>query len=539
MEESMMQGIGRRQFLTGSLAVGAAVVAGSVGLSGCAPKTEKEPSSSQDVQSSGQPTYMQRESLGEPSKTITTDFVICGAGGCGTCAGIEARNLGLDVICLEKQNIAGGTFGFSEVTFAVGSHYQKDLGINITVDEVVKECLEFNHYIPSPDLYRTFVAQTADTIDWVESMGCSFSNVMLEKGHFYAGDHVKGAGHEFIATLVKAAEDKGVEFMYETSAKELVYEEGRVTGVLAVDSSGTVIKVEAKAVLLSTGGWANNADMLRELGGVDPDHVTASGYIGRDGDGIIMGRSIGANFARNPENIMFYGPLLRGASWGSQLWVGTMQPTLWVNDKGKRFTNEQIENLCYLGQALRDQKRVLTIATQADLDYFAEVGPWKNGGGFVPAGEPMTDFKDQLQKAINDGNESIIVADTIEELAEKAAIDADTFAGTVERYNELAAAGADSDYGKDAKCLTPLKEGPFYAFESNDAFYTTVGGLRVNERMEVIDEEGEAIKGLYAGGCDAGGLYGDTYGIFEAMGSQSSWAMNSGRLAAKQVAKLA
>lgn len=181
--------------------------------------------------------------------------------------------------------------------------------------------------------------------------------------------------------------------------------------------------------------------------------------------------------------------------------------------------------------------RMLVIQSQTDVDFFADAGPWITNSGHTPKETPMTKFKELLQNQIDAKNERIFVADTIETLAEKASIDKDTFTETVRRYNELVDKGVDEDFLKPAQYLTPLKEGPFYAFESNDAFYTTVGGVKINANVQVLDENDEIIPGLYAGGVDAGGLCGDTYDFQSAPGEQSSWAMNSGRLAAKHVAE--
>ena len=518
----------RRGFVAGA----AALTAGSV-AAGFASTSALADSAAKDGSASSAKSYLDREPLGEPTKTIQADLCICGAGGCGMACAIDATDAGLNVVVLEKMAQAGGSFGFSEVTFAVESHLEKEAGYTHTVTEIVNKCLDYHHYIPSHELYTTFFNNTANTIEWMENLGCEFDGFLFEMGHFYKGDVVKGAGFDIVEHLQKAVEDRGVDIMFETSAKELVMDGGKAAGVLAQDKDGNVIKIEAPAVLLATGGWSNNKDMLRQLGGVDPERVTASGFTGRDGDGIIMAQNAGAVMARGEGTIMFYGPLMPGANWGDQLWGGTEQPTLWVNQDGKRFMNEGMHDLMFLGAAIRDQKRMFVIQSQADIDRWVNEGCWINGGSHVPANQPLDKFQDMLQGEIDAANEYLFVADTIEELADKMGVDAEVFKATVDRYNELVAAGADDDFQKDAAYLAPIEQGPFYAFESFDAFYTTVGGLKVTPQVEVLDANGDPIPGLFAGGCDAGGLYGDCYDLTVAPGSQSSWALNSGRFAAQ------
>jgi fumarate reductase flavoprotein subunit len=542
-KEKRMKELDRRQFLKGSLIAGASTVAGGLALSGCSsPAVADNPLTDATTPTKEASSYLNRPKLDEPTKTIQTDFCICGAGGCGLSAAIQAHELGLEVILLEKKSAAGGTFGFSEITYALNSTIAKNAGFEIDVAEQIKGCLEYSHSIPSHELYLNFFSQTGETIDWVQTFGCEFQTeadrIPSGTSLYYAGDTRHGAGFEFIAHFVDAAEQRGIEIMYDTAAQELVIENEKVVGVLAVDSSGKVIRIEAPAVLLSTGGWGSNQEMLKEVGEVDPEKITAAGYDGRDGDGIIMALNAGGQWARGKGTIMFFGPMMPGSNWGDELWAGTQQPTMWVNQDAKRFINEGIGDLIAKGNAMRDLDRTLVIASQADVDRFAEIGTWRNSGGFMPAGTKLTEFKSMLQKAIEENNEYCFVADTIEELAEKSGLDSKTFRSTVDRYNQMVTQGEDTEFGKSSDFLTPLADnGPYYAFDSRDAFYTTVGGLRINANTQVINGDGSAIKGLYAGGCDAGGLYGDSYAFLAAKGVQSSWAMNSGRLAAKHAAE--
>jgi fumarate reductase flavoprotein subunit len=532
----------RRAFLKGTLAAGMATVAGGTLLAGCAPTSVGNTGATGGAGTAGNaggaetdayvPSWMNRPALGEPTEIIQADFVVCGAGGCGLAAALQAQELGLNVILLEKKTMAGGTFGFSEVTYCPNNYHMAE---KVDLSEIISTKLAYVHYVIDQTTLLKYHKLAAETIEWVEGFGCQFNLEMnfMPVSLFYAGDgssgSTEGNGFKFIQHFIDEVVSRGIDIRYETPAQELVMQDGKVAGVLAVDSRGKVIKIEAPAVLLATGGWGSNAEMLRELGRVNPDRVTASGFDGRDGDGVIMARAAGAAWARGNNTIMFYGPLLPGVNWGETLQMATTGGTLWVNGKGRRFMREaaMTMNQMELGSALRDVDRHLVIYSQSDVDYYTDQGDWM----------PIPDFPELLQKQIDNGNDRIYVADTIEELADKTGIDKTTFVATVNRYNELVAKGADEDFLKDASFLRPIKTAPFYAFECNDAFYTTCGGVRTNENILALDEQGEPIVGLYVGGTDTGALCGDIYDFSTSPGEQSSWAMNSGRMAAMHVAE--
>ena len=142
-----------------------------------------------------------------------------------------------------------------------------------------------------------------------------------------------------------------------------------------------------------------------------------------------------------------------------------------------------------------------------------------------------------MKDAFDLGYEYVYEADSLEELAEKTGIDSDGLKATVEEYNSFCARGHDDLFAKEQKYLWPLKGPKFYAVKARTVFLGTKGGIKVNERLEVVDKKGKAIPGLYAGGYDAGGLYGDSYCINVASGTSSAFAVNSGRIGAKNALK--
>jgi fumarate reductase flavoprotein subunit len=496
---------------------------------------------------------MNRPPVGEPTETVQADFIICGAGGCGLAALLQADDLGLNAILLEKKSKAGGTFDFAAATFFPNNKYAIEAGFKVDYNDLIKTIMVYNHYIPSYLLLKNYMSETPETFDWAEALGVQFSYMKPQEGATgpfalgvnagFAGGTDEGGtsgGAACVEVLVGEIERRGLDIRYNTPAQELVQDvSGKVTGVLAVDNGGKVIKFEAPAVLLCTGGWANNPDFIRELGRVDPDRVISPGYDGRDGDGVYMARKAGAAWARGDGTMMFYGPHLPGPTWGEAVFAGVYQPVLWVDHNGKRFMNEGINNFAEVGNAIRDIKRLFVIQSAPDIDTITT----DNGiAGFGSSGAggnqpPQDKYKGLLEEEIARGNDRIYVEDTIEQLAAATGLDAVNLQATINRYNELYEKGVDEDFQKDAKYLTPIKEGPFYAFECNDGFFTTIGGVRINEEIQAVDDNGDVIEGLYVAGCDTGALCGDIYDFTSAPGEQSSWALTSARLVAKHVAK--
>ena len=483
------------------------------------------------------------EEVGEPAETEEHDLIVVGAGGTGLAAGIQGFEDGLDVVVLEKKAMAGGTFPGSEGMFAVGSHWQKEAGYDIDVEEIIGRLMTYHHYVPDPELYRAFFNKTAETIDWLEKEGVGFQEVVAlgesdPTWHLYAGERSKGLGAQFMVSFIAHAEEIGLDIRFETPAKQLIVDDsGAVTGVLAVDKDGKVIQFNAKAVIIGTGGYANNDNMMKQLCEVDPAKICAAGTTsGREGDGIRMARHAGAMMAPAPGTAAWYGPILYGTTYGTPVQAATsLQPVLWINENCDRFVAEDMfhRNFPFAGMAQKSQKTVYTMLTQKFIDQYEAEGVQLQVGVYCETGIPLTTLKDDLQELIDEGNEHIWVADNVADLASAAGLDPDKLTATVEKYNEMCEAGKDTQFDKADEFMIPLvdEEGPYYLFEVQNGYFCTVGGIKVTTKCEALNEERQVIPGLYMGGMDAGGFYGDAYDAGIAAGSCASWAINSGRMA--------
>lgn len=472
-------------------------------------------------------------------ETRDVDVVIVGAGVGGLAAGLQAAELGLRGVILEKLAIAGGTSSYAEGMFAIGSHWQEEAGVGYTSAEVLQEVMEYHHWMADAELTKAFFDASGETIAWLEQQGGVFNAVetlgpSLQTWHTY-----EGMGTGFTQRLYESCVSKGVEVLLETPATRLLTDEaGAVTGVLA-QSGDQTIQFNARGVVLASGGYADDADMINEYTMHSYDGLTVMGSPQRTGDGIKMALALGAD-THVLGTMMMCGGAIKGMSASSQLNVcAGRQPMLWVNERGERFANEGIvTNFSFTGNAMGLQKAVYNIIDGATMRHITEVGCYNGRGVYIRAGEPMTEFYDEFEAETEAGNPYIFRADSIEELVEMTGIDEEGLKATIEHYNELCDNGEDTDYGKQPDWMQPVREAPFYAFRLAKAFYCTVGGIKVNVNNQVMNTDGQVIPGLYATGCDAGGLYGTSYDVGIAAGSQQGWTAHGGRTAVRHIASL-
>ena len=563
IEESNLS---RRSFLTGAGLV-AAGIAGA-GLAGCAPQAQSEEpaAAARDLAATGEDEAAASTAddiwkiaeLGEPTETIQADVCIVGAGGTGTAAAIQAIDLGLKPVVIERMEGYGGSFIGTEGMTGLETKYTSGENCPMFagaynpdqpygVKNAMNTCLNFHHWIPQHKLYENFFGQMNETIDWLEGHGQVFADVIAigagpKIWHVYdKGEDASPGGH-FMMTFGAEAEKLGVEARFKTFGRQLVIEDGKVAGLLAEDEKGNVLKVEAPVVMIATGGYANNADFLYGVSETKNVNIQALGMDCRDGDGIKMAKAAGAAMAEGLGTVMWCGPVTLGAitaTWTTDAYCAGVQPTLWINQNGERFCKEDlwIDDFAGAGIAVRNQERTFVLFTEADMKRWETDGPDGQVFSFGTPGTPLAEAREVLQAA-----EGCHVGDDLAALCQEVGLDAAAVQATVDAYNAACAAAAkldgedtsaDEEFGKRAQYMHAVDAGPYWLCEVGDGYYTTCGGIKVNEKTQVLDEEGQVIPGLYAGGSDAGGLYGDSYDVKFAPGSQAAWAVNSGRLAMK------
>lgn len=529
--------LSRRSFLQGAALTSMAL--GAAGLYGCSSPTAPLAESGSNDTANGSSAWTIEE-LGEPAETLTADVCVIGGGGTGMAAALQAKQLGLDVLLIEKNPELGGCFAGTEGMFAVGTQWQKDAGVALDADEMLAKAMEFHHYVPSQELYRSFFNRSADNIEWCEDLGIKYAAVITMGAsdccwHIYEG--APTPGHQFVENMIKAVEAHELRVETGLAGKRLLMADDTVAGLLAERTDGTVVQIDCPTVIIGTGGYSNNPDLVREFGN-DPERVVSMLDNGRTGDGIKMAKNVGAALATSPGTLMTGGPTVRNTAFGSSMALACcMQPIIWVNEHGQRFIREDMfdRNFSSAGQASIQQGRVLGFVNQALVNRFEKgEGALVPAGTYVFAGAPMTGLSEELETLMESG--IVVKGDTVQEVAGALDLDGEALQAMLDHYNELCAAGKDSDMFKDPSYMIPMEEGPYYLLDCVVTYLTTVGGLKVSPLAEVLNEEGDPIRGLYAGGCDAGGLYGDTYDVMVAPGSQAAWCIYTGRVAAEQAA---
>jgi fumarate reductase flavoprotein subunit len=474
--------------------------------------------------------------------TRKCDVVIAGAGGAGLAAALALTDSRADIVVVEKMGMAGGSTRFPEGMFAAESRMQFRRNIRVSRDEAFKGIMEYSHWKANGPLVRTFVDRSAATVDWLETLGVEFT----EPSSFWPGAprtwHLfKGRGVAVIEAFLKKAAEKGVEICLRTAVKDIFRPDGGpVKGVAVEDSEGERTRVEADAVIIATGGYANDRELLRKYTGLELRvNLFPLGNFEKYGEGIRMAWAAGAaEEGMGVLNFSFGGPVGPGIRAAGAIVAAARQPELWVNRRGLRFCDESaVHNSISCGNVMARQPGgyVFRIFDDSARKYFVEKGIDVGVGMFVPPGTRLNGFDRELNDVLAQKNRNVFVADTIEELGRKMEVPAPRFRKTVDDYNRSCARGYDEGFAKDRIYLRPVKTAPFYGLKCFCDFCGTNGGIRINEKAEVLDVEGNPIPGLYAAGNDAGGMYGDSYDM-TAAGSACGFALVSGRLAGESAA---
>lgn len=472
-----------------------------------------------------------------------TQVVVIAAGPSGLSAAVQAAEDGAEVIVLEKAAAVGGAANMGMGPLGIGTRYQKENMIDISVEKAFQMFMEYTHYNVDARLVKRYFEQSAETIEWLEDMGVEFEGAFRYFPKSEATWHIvktdTGIGPRAASFMNKAlyarAQELGVKVLLETPAKKIIMENGRVEGVLATDKEGKEIEIACKAAIICTGGaGANKQFILDETGYKHGEDMYNFAIPGIMGDGLKMAWEAGAD--KLPVRIEQAASVV-----GIEELPGSVsnifgQPNLLVNKFGKRFMNEDdMQNATYLSNAVSHQKdrTGYSIVDSSIVRYYI-----KNGVDNVSLVRPdsdVSDFMKGVKLARENGNDALVVADTIEELAEKAGIDPENLIETVEDYNDYCDS-VDEEFFKPKKYLRPLTKAPFYCAKICPGGYGTVGGIRINENCEACGKDFEPIPGLYAAGADSCNIYDDSY-MFLLPGNSMGYAVNTGRIAGMSAAE--
>ncbi len=471
-------------------------------------------------------------------KTLTVDVAIVGTGGAGLSAALTVCESAATVLVFEKMSVPGGTTRFSGGPFAVESKFQRQKYIALTKDEAFRILMEYSHWRADPRLVRAIIDKSADTIDWLEERGVEFTGdpeAMFPNG-LRTWHVAKGRGAAMMKALLAKAQHKGINILLSTPVRSLIRDGNRIMGVIAEDQSGKNIQAKAKAVIIASGGYANNREMLKKYAGFDLGKdllPIPPGDLSLTGDGIRMAWAAGA--AEEGVRVLELQYSMPGLSMEDIPLIGLQrQPQpIWINQQGDRFIDEDVAvgSWPFAGNALAKQNpRHAYLILDEGIRKDMETAGFDRGSAAGLPNTKLLDLDRVIQAAIDRGNGNLFVADSLKELADKIGIGPDVLTKTVNAYNRCCEKGHDDLFNKNPRYLHPIRTPRFYAFRILPSFLGTEGGIRINEKTEVLDEKNRVIPGLYAAGYDAGGMYGDSYDVWLPGGSLG-FALNSGRIA--------
>jgi len=460
---------------------------------------------------------------------------------------LTTAEAGAKVIVFEKLRHHGGTSNFAQGLFAVESDMQRQRYIGFTRDEAFKTAMNYSHWRANPYLVRTVIDKSADTIKWLQKQGVQFVEPVtmfydaprtwhILKGKPRAG----GRGSAMIKALVARAKERAAELWLATPVKKIIKEGGKITGVIS-EKDGKDIHIAAKAVIIATGGYANNKEWVKTYSGFDLDvNLFPLGNISKTGDGIRMAWEVGAAEEGMGVLQLWRSILIgQGVKEIGNLHAAALQPHLWVNQRGERFCDETIANIDpFEGNACARQKNgySYTIFDEAIRRHMIEKGIDKNMGTENPPGTPLVNFDVELKAGLGKKTPHLFVANSVRELAGQIDVNPNVLKATLEEYNKFCEKGRDELFAKDQHYLRPVKESKFYAMRCVTMTLGTLGGIKINHKTEVLDKEENPIPGLYAVGNDASGMYGDSYNIYLS-GGTLGFAVNSGRMAGENALK--
>lgn len=453
--------------------------------------------------------------------TMSTDVVVVGAGGAGLAAALTAAQNGADVVVLEKMAMVGGASSMAGGgTNATGSQWQQSYGIEDSPEAYFMDIMENGHFFSDARTLWLYANTQGAAFDWlVAEDGAALPYVNSQPSpsaeHSYGRTFSpEGGGAGVVSALQQKVTDLGVEILLETPAQELMVTDGTVTGVKALAADGTPYEITANSVILATGGYGANTDML-------PETVTSLPYAGAvsaTGDGLNMATAIGADAINlDKVNIQPHSIILPDGR-GQHTFQGCLAMynktgSILVSDQGVRFVNEQ-GSANDIKAGMEQNEHSYLIMDAASFETYAQT--------CIASHNFTQEQLDQWLEANGTSNPVFAHADSLEDLAAIVGIPSGALTETVERYNGFVSAGEDTDFGR--KVTTAMGDGPYYAVEMNLRYYATLGGLHINDNMQVLDTDGQPIQGLYAAGEVVGGVVGDIY----APGSLFGWAMTSG-----------
>ena len=349
----------------------------------------------------------------------STDVVAIGSGVSGLAAALTAAEGGASVTVFEKQRSFGGSSNFFQGIFAVESEMQRERYITYSRDDAFRSIMEFSHWRANPRLVRAFVDESASTISWLQKHGVKFTGAEAFNPAARTYHVVKGHGEAAIKALVTSAKEKSVDLRAGVAVKRLVREGNSITGVI-VEEDGEDTTVAAKAVVIASGGYANNKAWIKKYVGFDLDvNLIPIGNVDKTGDGIRMAWEVGgAEDGMGVIEIFRAGPIGPDFAMMGPIEQIANQPDLWVNPQGERFCDETVtfyDTSVGNVNARYEEGYTWSLFDESIKKEVMEKGIDKGVGMDNPPGTKPLNFDAELTAALERGTTEVYVADSIEE----------------------------------------------------------------------------------------------------------------------------
>ena len=461
------------------------------------------------------------------------DIVVVGAGGSGISAAVKAETLGAKVILIEKMPVIGGATALNAGTLiATGSKYQREV-MKETKDSpelAYKDIFTVGKNRNDPTLVKMVTERVGGVVDWlIYDMKIPYGPAATQYPDHSANRQlgVTGRSVNYLNLMREKFLGMGGKLMLQTRAQELIRDDaGKVVGVRATDKDGNTVELTSKAVILASGGYGAVKSML-------PKEMSNYVFYGLDsetGDGYKMATAIGAGtinldlvkmYPQGVETVPGHGLAATASSTDTMKKSGA----IYVNKLGQRYVDENAA----LG--------VLTDKTVEQPDHIAyivmDAKAWKEyvrkslEDKLVPNEETLMTWT----KIVNNGRPVMAVSDNLADAAKTMGVDPEGLAKTVAHWNDMVKAGKDTDFNR--KITGGLAEGPYYIVEQKVRYQTTLGGLKADADLRILDKAGKPIPGLYGAGCVVGGAN----GADSLTAMMNSWAIVSGVVSAESAVK--
>lgn len=443
---------------------------------------EESTSESEDaVSGASQKEYTDPAELAE-----SYDIVIVGAGGAGMAAAIAAHDGGANVAILEKRPIVGGNSSKSSAGMnASETKFQKEQGIEDSNDKFFEETLKGGKETNDQELLHFLVDHSADAIDWLDSMGITLNNITTTGGMSVQRTHRpedgSAVGQYLVEGLYANVTERKIPTFVNADVKELLVDDNNAVTGVKVNIEGQEKEVSAKKVILTTGGFGANMDMVVENKPELEGFVTTN-QEGSQGDGIKMAQAIGAATV-DMDQIQIHPTVEQTTSFLISEAVRG-EGAILVSQEGNRFFNEM---------ETRDKVSAAIIDLPEKYAYIVGDSALK---------ERAKQIKTYEEKGL------VVEADSLEDLAKELDMPAENLTATLDAWNKSVEAGKDEEFGRETGMEEGLATGPFFAIKIAPGIHHTMGGLKINTNTEVLNEEGQPIANLYAAGELTGGIHG-------------------------------